>query len=166
MRLDALLPGKIVLCGVGCLGRGDDGFGPLLARRLCGTPGLEVLDCGDRLEDYTLDVARAEPDTVLVADAVDLHARPGDVALLGPDALPRAAGDTHRASLRVAMEYLGMRTGAKVLLLGVQPAVLTDRDELSPELSATLERVAEILTLLAADRACAGGRGAATEEHR
>jgi hydrogenase maturation protease len=143
--LNSKISGKVVLAGVGCLDRGDDGFGPVLVRRLAGVPCLITLDCGDRLEDFTGDIARQRPDTVLIADAVDMGASPGDVALLEAEDLPLGAGDTHRAPLRAVMEYLKIRTGATVLLLGVQPAVISDGWKLSPRVAFSINRLERIL---------------------
>ena len=139
------ISGKVVLAGVGCLDRGDDGFGPVLACRLAGVPGFDTLDCGDRLEDFTGDIAQLQPDTVLIADAVEMGASPGDVALLEAADLPLGIGDTHRAPLRAVMEYLKIRTGAVVLLLAVQPAHLSDARRLSPEVLSTIDGLENVL---------------------
>ena len=134
-----ILKGRVVVAGVGVVGRGDDGFGPMLAQRLKHLPNLCALDCGDRLEDYTGDIVREHPDTVLIADAVDLGAEPGRVAILAPESLMDFAGDTHRASLEAVMSYLRQRTGASIFLLGMQPAVIANQPGLSPAASAAVE---------------------------
>jgi hydrogenase maturation protease len=134
-----ILNGRVVVAGVGVVERGDDGFGPRLARLLSDVPRIRAVDCGDRLEDYAGDIARERPDTVLIADAVDLGAEPGRVAVLAPESLASFAGGTHRASLEATMRYLERRTGAAVFVLGMQPAVVADRPWLSPAVSAGLE---------------------------
>ena len=145
VTLEKALHGKVVLAGVGMLGRGDDAFGPLLARRLSDTSNLRVIDCGDRLEDFTGDIVREAPDTILVADAVDMGCKPGSFALFTADDLRDESGGTHHGSLKVTMNYLKARTGATVLLCGMQPAAVTDRDVLSPEVSSGLESLLSIL---------------------
>ncbi len=137
--LNDKIGGNIVVAGVGCLGRGDDAFGPILVRRLADVAGVKTLNCGDRLEDFTADIAEQHPDTVLIADAVDMGACPGDVAVLEADDLPLGVGDTHRAPLRAVMEYLRMRTGADVLLLGVQPGRITNDRTLSPQVASSID---------------------------
>ncbi len=137
------LSGKVLVAGVGRVDRFDDGAGPMLARRLAAVPGIETLDCGDRLEDFTGDIARLRPDIVLIADAVDLKAAPGCMALLAADKLP-ADLDSHRATLRTAMEYLKLRTRAEVLLLAIQPARVADGVGLSPEVQSTVNLLADL----------------------
>ena len=144
--LSDALKGKVVLAGVGTLGRGDDGAGCVLARLLQDRGAMTALDCGDRPEDFTYDVALAAPSTVLIADALDMGAHPGDVALLEADDLPESGMDTHRASLRTLMEYLELRTGARVLLVGIQPASLAGGVRLSPPVARSVANIARILS--------------------
>jgi hydrogenase 3 maturation protease len=142
--LDQRVSGAVVVAGVGCTGRGDDGFGPALAAGLAGAVGVLAIDCGERPEDFTGDIARRNPDTILIADAVDMGAEPGEVALIDASELPSGACDTHRPTLRAVMEYLQWRTGATVLLLGVQPGSLT-APGLSPAVAASTDRLQRIL---------------------
>ncbi len=139
------LSGKLVVAGVGRVDRFDDGAGPVLARRLASVPGVHVLDCGDRLEDFAGDIARLKPDVVIVVDAVDMRAAPGSIALLEASELP-ADLDSHRGSLRTAMEYLRMRTHAKVVLLAIQPARVEDGVGLSSAVGATVELLVDLFT--------------------
>lgn len=140
------LSGKVLVAGVGRVDRFDDGAGPVLARRLAAVPGVRTIDCGDRLEDFTGDIARLGPDIVLVADAVDLKAAPGSMALLEADALP-ADLDSHRATLGTAMKYLAMRTRADVLLLAIQPARVADGVGLSREVEATVDLLVDLFAV-------------------
>jgi hydrogenase 3 maturation protease len=144
--LGRTLSGKVLVAGVGRVDRLDDGAGPLLARRLASIPGMKTLDCGDRLEDFTGDIARLRPDIVLVADAVDLRAAPGSMALLEADKLP-ADFNSHRATLRTAMEYLKRRAHADVLLLAIQPARVADGVGLSTEVRATVDMLVDLFTV-------------------
>ena len=141
--LNRTLSGKVLVAGVGRVDRLDDGAGPALARRLASVPAVHALDCGDRLEDFTGDIARLEPDFIVVADAVDLRAAPGSTALLDAANLP-ADADTHGGTLRTVMEYLRMRTDAEVLLLAIQPARVADGVGLSCEVGATVDRLVDL----------------------
>jgi hydrogenase 3 maturation protease len=142
--LGRTLSGRVLVAGVGRVDRRDDGAGPALVRRLASVPGLMSLDCGDRLEDFTCDIARLRPEMVVVVDAVDLGAAPGSIALLDADRLHSSNGDTHRASLRTAMEYLARRTRGTVLLLAIQPAWVADGFGLSPEVRTTLDGLVDL----------------------
>jgi hydrogenase maturation protease len=139
------LSGRVLVAGVGRVDRFDDGAGPALARRLASVRAVHALDCGDRLEDFTGDIARLRPDVVVVADAVDLGSAPGSMALLDADRLPADAG-THGGSLRTAMEYLRLRTRAEVFMLAIQPARVADGVGLSTEVGATVDLLVDLFT--------------------
>ena len=137
------LRGRIVVAGVGRVDRRDDGAGPVLARRLASAPGIRTVDCGDRLEDFTADIARLRPDILIVADAVDLHAAPGSLALLEARDLP-AGINAHDGTLRTAMDYLKARAHAEVLLLAIQPGEVKDGVGLSAEVRATVDLLVDL----------------------
>ncbi len=140
--LDCRIRGKVVVAGVGAAGRGDDAAGSVLARRLQ-LAGVPAVDCGDRPEDFTGEIARARADTVLIVDVVEMGARAGSVAVFGAADAGARGCDTHNAPLVTLMRYLEMRTGATVLLLGIQPAVVTDAPALSPAVAGALDLLEE-----------------------
>ena len=135
----------LVVAGVGNRDRADDGFGPALARRLLIRGWGNAIDCGDRLEDYTADIASKKPKTILIADAVEMRAQPGKIALFEISGLPPVC-HAHAPSLRTAMEYLRARTGAEVLLLGVQPGRVCNGQGLSREVKSALNEIVEMVT--------------------
>ncbi len=139
------LSGRMLVAGVGRVDRCDDAAGPVLARRLAALPGVLAIDCGDRLEDFTGDIARAHPDIVIVADAVDFQSPPGSIALVEPEMLGTGPPDTHRATLRAAMDYLKGRTHAQVFLLAIQPGQVSDGVGLSREVAATVDLLVSLL---------------------
>lgn len=129
--LDQVIHGRVVLVGIGNEQRGDDGAGPRVVRQLEGLVArngtsatlVGALDAGVLPETNCGWIASHSPDVVLLVDAVHMEgAEPGDVALLHagvPDDLP--AWGTHRPPLALFMQQLGERTGAHVLLIGIQP---------------------------------------------
>ncbi|MGA9753149.1 MAG: hydrogenase maturation protease [Acidobacteriota bacterium] len=145
--VNAILAEGTVLMGIGCEGRGDDAFGTVLARRALELPGVQALDCGDRPEDFTGEVAALDPSLVLLADAIELEAGPGEIALLTARDLSTSGMDTHRASLGTLMTYLEHRTGVPVLLIGVQAGHAPAARELSPEVADALDLLVDLLRL-------------------
>ncbi|MEW8977144.1 MAG: hydrogenase maturation protease [Symbiobacterium sp.] len=130
-----VLRGRVVVVGVGNPGRGDDGAGPrvarMLARHLPPAPPLEA--GGDRIvaaiaaettpEAEVGRIAGLRPDVVLLVDAVDFGAPPGSSCLFDEeDLVARSGWSSHRPPMTLLMQYLAARTGARVLLLGIQPA--------------------------------------------
>ena len=135
---------------VACVGnvlRGDDGFGPAVARRLGGLPaGADVVETGiggvavvqELLSGY---------DGLVVVDAVDDGDAPGTVFVIEPDVGEGAhVADVHLANPR---RVLAMAKGLgvlpqRVVIVGCQPA---DTGELRERLSADVERAVPIAAL-------------------
>ncbi|MBP2018897.1 hydrogenase maturation protease [Symbiobacterium terraclitae] len=127
------LRGRVVVVGIGNPGRGDDGAGPRVARLLARQLRPEAPEgpC-DRIvaaiaaettpEAEAGRIAALGPDCVLLVDAVDFGAPPGSSRLFGEEDLTARLGwFAHRPPLALLMRYLQERTGARVVLLGIQP---------------------------------------------
>ena len=125
--------------------RADDGFGPLVAGRLDGRASCPVLDCGPAPENFAGKVAAMRPEVVLVVDAAELGAAPGEVRLLA-GAEARASGlSTHAAGLDMLFSYLKNTCGADGWFLGVQPETLELDAEMSAPMTAAAERISDLL---------------------
>lgn len=166
-ELAARLSGNVVVVGVGNPLRGDDAVGCLVARRLRGAEGARVIEAEEVPESFVGDIAAAMPDVVALVDAVDLGAEPGAVAMLEREQVATYAPTTHRMPLSLVMEVVQRRTGADVFLIAVQPLTLAFGAKVSPEVSATVEVLAAVLSeLLRAPDVRPGDRhatGAVTE---
>lgn len=125
------LSGRLTVVGIGNAGRGDDRAGLRVARllRRLATPGgpgplslADVIEAHTSPEAYAGAIAASAPETVLLVDAADLSEPPGAVALVEEaDLAERPGWEVHRPPLALLMRYLALRTGARVLLLAIQP---------------------------------------------
>jgi len=145
-RLRESLTGRVMLVGIGNRLRGDDGLGSELIARLRGRVEVELLDCGEVPERYFGLIEEARPESILLIDAVDLSAEPGAAALFEAYELPDRMGTTHNVPLSVLAGYLAEQTGAKVMLLAVQPQSTALQTLLSPRVERTLDALMEIIS--------------------
>jgi hydrogenase 3 maturation protease len=145
-ELESVLEGgRTLLMGIGNILRGDDAFGPELVNSLQGIP-LPMIDAGTTPENQIGSSARHSPDTVLLADAVHLDAEPGTCRLLTRDQILSDTGfTTHDLSPALFMERLEETTGAKVMMLAVQPAQLGFGTAMSGPVRETLDALAEFI---------------------
>jgi hydrogenase maturation protease HycI len=144
-ELDSALLGRVVVVGVGDVRRGDDGAGPLMARLLAEAGVENVIDAGVSPELETWRIREMAPEVVLFVDAVDLGQSPGDVALLEPADLRAEGFDTHRAPLRLTMQYLEAELGAKCRLLAIQPRDVRQGAPMCPEVAQSVERLVSLI---------------------
>jgi hydrogenase maturation protease len=150
--LRRIMTGKVVVVGVGDVRRGDDGVGPLVARLLAEAGIENVIDAGTSPELETWRMREAAPDVVLFVDAVDFGGAPGDAAVLQPSDLRAEGFDTHRAPLRLTMEYLEAELGAKCRLLAVQPADVRQGAAMCADVAESARRLAELIANTSRER--------------
>jgi len=138
---------KIVLMGVGNELRGDDAFGVALAERIEHAIAPRVFVTHDLPEDYAVKAADLRPDVVLVLDAIDFHARPGEVHLVAARDVPPTPGVTHRPSLEMMARFLELDAGADTWVLGVQPEMghVGVGDRMSEPVARALDALEELL---------------------
>jgi hydrogenase 3 maturation protease len=147
---------RVCLLAVGNPHHADDSAGPAVVRRLIGHAfPASLVDAGLSPEDYLGAVRAAQPEVVLIIDAIDLHAQAGDVALLRPDQLRRNFGYSHHGSLRALASLLINLAGAQeVLILGIQPGTLSRFHSMSESVERTVESIVEMLCRILPDTRC------------
>jgi hydrogenase maturation protease len=138
-ELAALLARSWLLVGVGSDLRGDDAFGPLLARRLA-RAGLPALDGGTAPESLTGPILRSGAEVLILADVGDLGEPAGVLRLLDPGAVAPGGTSTHDPGLSLLVEYLGARRPLTARILAAQPARRGLGEPISPAIAAALER--------------------------
>lgn len=145
-ELRAHLEGKRVLVlGVGNRLCGDDAVGSLLVERLSGRVGAPLIDASDVPENYLGPIEDARPELVLVVDAADLGADPGDAALFDLEAVRAAHLTTHAGHLGLVFQAMPAERRPQVLVLGIQPGNTQPGADLSAPVRATMERLETLL---------------------
>jgi len=133
------LRGKVVILGIGNTLRNDDGVGSILASRIKDKVPYTVYDSGQSPENYLGKIVKEKPDTVVIIDAVDFGAKPGEFNLLeGQDIKSVNLFFTHNASISLLINYLKTSLGADIIILIIQPENIALGDELSPQVLETL----------------------------
>ncbi|MBI4537533.1 MAG: hydrogenase maturation protease [candidate division NC10 bacterium] len=144
------LVGRVAVVGIGNPDLGDDGAGMRLAERLAARGLPDVILAERTPERWLPRLARVGYDGVLFLDAVEAGAHPGSVLLLdGAEAESRFPQlSTHKLSLGTLARLLEAEGGARVLLLGIQPARLAPGGGLSAPVEMTVEILADLLSNL------------------
>jgi hydrogenase maturation protease len=144
-QLTEFIKGRVCLLGIGNRYWHDDGVGSLIAEAMESCQGLDVVDAGFIPENHLETVACKNPGSILMVDATDFGAEPGQARLLYPDNVTYSGISTHAGSLRMLAKYLYARTQAPIALLAIQPADTSAGEGLSPVVSNTLEGLVETL---------------------
>ncbi|MBN1914220.1 MAG: hydrogenase maturation protease [Candidatus Omnitrophica bacterium] len=143
-HLKAHLKGKVVFLAVGNIMRSDDAAGPLLAEKIRGKVPFEVIDAGVSPENYLEKVIGLKPDCLVMFDAVDFGAKPGEFKELKAQELKTVnIFFTHNASLSMAINYLQSNLKLDIIILIIQPKTITLGGDLSLEVAKSLDILAD-----------------------
>lgn len=136
------LLGRVVILGIGNTLQSDDGIGSLLANRLRGKAPYLVYDAGSSPENYLGKIIKDKPETILIIDAADFGAKPGEFCVLeSVDIKTTNLFSTHNASINLTIDYLQKSLKVDIMILLIQPKNLAFGDTLSPQVDATLNKL-------------------------
>jgi hydrogenase 3 maturation protease len=149
---------RVVILGVGNVGRGDDGAGVLAAAALKkklgpkGRPRLRILLGHETPESLTGEIRRFQPDLVLILDAAVSRKKPGSVFLLEKKDMAVEDISSHRIPLTLLVDYLKKSVGCRVLVLGIAARSCREGAALSASVKKTVVLLSSQLAAVLAGR--------------
>lgn len=119
---------KTVVMAVGDELDPRDCLGYLAGKRIVSRrpKGVHVLITEQMPENFTSEVRRLKPSHVVLIDSTEMGGRPGDLAFIDSGEVTATRVSTHALPLSIVMQYIETELGAKVVLIGIQPAAATD----------------------------------------
>jgi hydrogenase 3 maturation protease len=139
---------RILILGISNRLCGDDAIGSILAERLAEKLDIPVIDAGDVPENYLGPIEASGADLVLVLDAADLGARPGDLSLVGMEQLQEMGISTHASNLSLLFKAIPAEWRPEALLLAIQPKQTKAGQGLSRSVEFAMQGVEGVLVEL------------------
>ena len=139
---------RVAVVGVGSDLRGDDAAGVEAVRKLkrrLTSSNVLLVEAGVAPESFTAQIKKFKPSHVLIIDVADFEAKPGSVVLAESSAIIGQSISTHRLPLSLLADYLREQTGAKILLLGIQPSSVVIGAQMSKPVRNAIDELAESL---------------------
>lgn len=142
---------RVAIVGIGNEFNGDDAAGVLLARKLsareCGADAGHVLviEAGQAPENITGELRRFQPQVVLLIDAAQVNAEPGEIVYIPWETTSGMSASSHSLPLSMLARYLTLEFGCQVHLIGIQPAQNEPGAPLSPPVRAAVDDIADTL---------------------
>lgn len=136
---------RVTILGVGNKLRGDDGVGSWLAERLAGKVAATVIDAEELPENYLGPVSAGRPEVLMIVDAADMQAQPGNLGIIEQDDIASSGLSTHSASLSLFLMVLQSEIQPDVFVLGIQPQDISFGAPLSPPVVESLGLIEEAL---------------------
>jgi hydrogenase 3 maturation protease len=141
-HLKSHLKGKVVILGIGNTLRSDDGAGSILASRIKGKVPYTVYDAGANPENYLGKIIKDKPDSVVIIDAADFGAKPGEFNVIDAHDLATVnLFSTHNTSIILTINYLQNNFKPDIINLIIQPKTIIFGDNLSSEIAETLNKL-------------------------
>ncbi len=144
--LEKILKGKIVILGLGNPLKGDDAAGMIFVEKIEGLDKFECVKGGLFPENYTGEVISKKPDTLIIIDAININGSPGDIVLLKPEQLKDESFASHGTPISVLIKYLSNFIKDNIYIIGIQPKVVSFGNQLSVEVSESVDMLEEIFT--------------------
>lgn len=138
---------RLVILGIGNPLRGDDALGVEIIKllRKKTLKNILLIEGGPIPENFIGKIKLFAPSHVLLIDAAHFGGSPGDVSLISPEQIKGVAISTHAIPLYLTAELIKEATGAKIMLLGVQPKNVDLGEKISPEVEEAIKEITRII---------------------
>jgi hydrogenase maturation protease len=120
-RLESLLVPPVAVVCIGNDLCGDDGVGVEIAHRLTRAAIWRVYNAQTAPESFLMKIVTSKPASVLVIDALDFGAQPGDVSVTDAARLGGQGPSTHGPAPLAFLRSLAMMHTCRRALVGIQP---------------------------------------------
>jgi len=146
-QLNKLRGSTTVIVGIGNTLKGDDGAGPLVCQQLqhagvC----AELIDAGTVPENYIQPIIEKAPKNLLIIDAIDFGAPPGEIRIFKPEQLNSLVFSTHTLSPRLFVDMVCRDINVDAYFVGIQPAQTRLGQLVSTPVSRAIQRLIRTLT--------------------
>jgi hydrogenase 3 maturation protease len=116
--------------------------GSLLASRIKDKVPYTVYDAGPGPENYLGKIIKEKPENVVIIDAVDFGGKPGEFRVVdGEEIKTTNLFSTHNASISLTINYLQNNLKVDIITLIIQPKSIAFGENLSPEITETLNKL-------------------------
>jgi hydrogenase 3 maturation protease len=130
---------NVLLVGVGNRSRGDDGVGSYLIKRLQKKVSIPLLDAGDVPENCISKIESSGANMVLIVDAADFNANPGEIALIDFADMRKIGVSTRSANLDLLFRVIPKSRRPETLLVAIQPGSMSTGKGLSEAVRNSLD---------------------------
>ncbi len=138
----------MVVLAIGNELRGDDGLGPLFAKKLSqiteNSSDVVVIDGGTVPENFTGTLRKEKPTHVILIDAVEMNSNPGDIEFIEKERISQFNVSTHAMPISFLIKYLEMTSSFEIILLGIQPKKMVLGEEITLEVENSVNHLINI----------------------
>ncbi|WP_323737492.1 hydrogenase maturation peptidase HycI [Methanosphaera sp. ISO3-F5] len=137
--------------------RGDDGLGPLLSEQVYNklveitdknTDNVYLLNTESTPENHTIEIRNLKPSHIIIIDAVEFEAKPGEMLLINKEQIDTFNISTHSMPISFIINYIEETIGSKIITIGIQPKQMELINTISEEVKESVEELTNIIVEL------------------
>lgn len=137
--------------------RGDDGLGSLLSEQLYdklvkitdkSTDDVYLLNTESTPENHTIEIRNLKPSHIIIIDAVEFDAKPGEMLVIHKEQIDTFNVSTHSMPLSFIINYIEESIGSKIITIGIQPKQMELINTISDEIKASVEELTDMIVEL------------------
>ena len=139
---------KVLIIGLGNPCLGDDGLGDQIVELMKKYPPIEGVDfliCETVPESFTGTIKRLKPDRMILVDAAEIGAKPGETAFVAPREVKTIPISTHNLPISLFTDYLQKELSTEIMILAIQPKNLSFDNGLSSEIETAVREISKKL---------------------
>lgn len=134
--------------------RGDDGLGPLLSERLYdklveitdkNTDDIYLLNTESAPENHTIEIRNLKPSHMIIIDAVEFEANPGEMLIIQKEQIDTFNVSTHSMPISFIINYIEETIGTEVMTIGIQPKEMEKIGIISDEIKESVEELTDMI---------------------
>ncbi|MCM8815370.1 MAG: hydrogenase 3 maturation endopeptidase HyCI [Candidatus Omnitrophica bacterium] len=139
---------KLVIMCIGNRNASDDGAGLKLADELSTileekkSSKVSVIRCYESPENFTSPVKKMKPSHILIIDSCVSGKKPGTISVFDKEDLREYDIISHRIPIALLSEYLASETGAKIIVLGIEPECIAKGTNISKPVKEAIKGIA------------------------
>lgn len=137
--------------------RGDDGLGPLLSEKLYeklsnltskDTDNVFLLNTESTPENHTHEIRTLHPSHIIIIDAVEFEANPGEMLIIQKEQIDTFNVSTHSMPISFIINYIEETIGSQIMTIGIQPKEMKLVNVISDEVKESVEELTDMLVEL------------------
>jgi len=138
---------RLAILGIGNPLRSDDAVGLELLKHLKGKvpKNVRLLRCEMTPENFLNELERFKPTHVLMIDAGQLQAKPGEARIISPEKIASTLLSTHTLPITILGGILEKDLKAKVMFLAIQPESIEIGEGLMPRIQGVPKKLSSII---------------------
>ena len=110
-----------------------------------GTDSIYLLNSESTPENHTLEIRNLKPSHIIIVDAVEYDAKPGEMLVIDKQQIDTFNISTHSFPISFIINYIEKTVGSKVLTIGIQPKEMNLINKVSDEVKESVEKLCDII---------------------